>query len=224
MPTIGRLPEINMESNTTDQQYFGADLQLSEPHFDEEATLLSARRVVPLGEVRTKARSGRRLAFGLAIVVAIMAGAFGAALIYKQSGQSQATAIEDEGTPISERVVPEGQPLSGAGGATTDSHASSVAQNVATGEAHNNGAVTEIRRIAPLSSRSAKSGRADETLQNVAGSQRDERELRRAERMEARRLRRNVQRETKREARGQRSRSSDDLLRIRELFEGSPKP
>lgn len=224
-PTVGLRLEINMESNITDQQYFGTDLQLTEPHFDEEATLLSARPVVPLGDVRAKARSGRRLAFGLAMVVAVMAGAVGATLIYKQRGQKQTTAIVETGTPLPERAVPEGQPLSGAGGAISDSHASSVAENVddvATREVHKDGATTETGKSAPLFS--AKSGRAKETLQNGASNQPDERELRHAERMEARRLRRNAEREAKREARGHKSQSSDDLLRIREIFEGSPRP
>jgi len=213
-----------MESNITDQQYFGTDLQLSEPHFDEEATLLSARPVVPLGDVRAAARSGRRLAFGLAMVVAVMAGAFGATLIHKQSGQKQATAIVETGTPLPEPAVPEGQPLSVAAGAISDSPASSVAENVddvAMPEVHKDGATTETRKSAPLFS--AKSG-PKETPQNGAGNQPDERELRRAERMEARRLRRNAEREAKREARGRKSQSSDDLFRIREIFEGSPRP
>jgi len=222
-PTVGRRLRINMESNITDQQYFGANLQLSEPHFDEEATLLSARPVVPLGDVRAEARSGRRLAFGLAMVVAVMAGAFGATLIYMQRGQKQATAIVETGTPLPEPTVPQGQPLSGAGGAISDSHASSVAENVddvATREVHKD-VTTKTRKAAPLFS--AKSGRAKETLQNGA-NQPDERELRRADRMEARRLRRNAEREAKREARGHKSQSSGDLLRIREIFEGSPRP
>jgi len=224
-PTVELRLETNMES--TDPQYFGTDLQLTEPHFDEEATLLSARPVVPLGDVRAEARSGRRLAFGLAMVVAVMAGAFGATLIYKQRGQKQATAIVETGTPLPEPTVPQGQPLSGAGGAISDSDASSVAENVDdvdTREVHNHGGATKIKRSAPLSSQSAKSGRAKETLQNGASNQPDERELRRADRMEARRLRRNAEREAKREARGHKSKSSDDLLRIREIFEGSPRP
>jgi hypothetical protein len=61
-------------------------------------------------------------------------------------------------------------------------------------------------------------------LQNAAVYQLDEKELRRAERMEERRLKRAADREAKREARGRKSGSSDDLLRIREIFEGSPRP
>src|SRR5882724_7342546 len=97
-----------MESNIKNQRSSGADLHLAEPHFDEEATLLSARPVVPLCEVR-ETRSGRRLALGLAMAISVMAGALGATLIYKQSGQKQATGIVETATEVSE---PKAQPLS----------------------------------------------------------------------------------------------------------------
>ena len=50
-----------MESTMIDQQTFGADLQLPEPRFDEESTLLSARPVVPLRSIEAQARSSRTL-------------------------------------------------------------------------------------------------------------------------------------------------------------------
>jgi hypothetical protein len=216
-----------MESNITDQQYFGTDLHLAEPHFDEEATLLSARPVVPLRDVRAETRSGsaetgsgRRLAFGLAMVVAVLAGAIGAGLIYKQRAQKQATAIVNTGTPVPEPAVPEGQLLSGAGGAISDSTASPVPEKVdVTTRAVAKEATTETRKSAPPLS--SQSGRAKEPLQDEASDEWDHRESRRAERMEARRLRR----EAKREGRDDRIRQpSDDLLRIREIFEGSRRP
>jgi hypothetical protein len=210
-----------MKSNITDEQYLGTDLQLSEPHFDEEATLLSARRVVPLSDVRTEARSGKRLAFGLAIVIAVMAGAFGASLVYNQRGQKEATAIVETGPtlpqPAVAPTVARAQPLSGANGAISDSNASPLAENVddmATRNWHRDGAGTETR----------KPGRLKEILQSEAGNQPDERELRREERMEARRLRRIADRDAKRDARSHKSHSSDDLLRIREIFEGPLRP
>lgn len=216
-----------MESNITDQQYFGTDLHLSEPHFDEEATLLSARRVVPLGNVRAKTRSGRRLGFALAMVFAVMAGAFAATLIYRQRGQKQATAVVETGATVPAESVPEGQALPGAGGAMSDTNASSGAESVgdvAARQTHPSVGTTETRRSAPPSSRSVKAGRAEETVQNAVEYQPDEKELRRAERIEARHLRRNAEREARKEARGHKRQSSDELLRIREIFEGSPRP
>jgi len=210
-----------MESNITDQQSFGTDLQLSEPHFDEEATLLSARPVVRLSDVRTEARSGKRLAFGLAMVIAVMAGAFGASLIYRQRGQKEATAIVETSPPPPQPAVSptvaRAQPLSGADGAISDSNASLLAESV-------DDMATRGERSDSASSETRKPGRLKETWQSEAGNQPDERELRREERMEARRLRRIADREAKRDARSHKSHSSDDLLRIREIFEGPLRP
>lgn len=207
-----------MESNITDQQYFGTDSQLSEPHFDEEATLLSARPVVRLSDVRTEARSGKRLAFGLAMVIAVMAGAFAASLIYKQPGQKEATAIVETGPPLPQAAVSptvaRAQPLSGAGGAISDSNASPLAESV-------DDLATRGERSDSAGSETRKPGRLKEILGNGASNLPDDRELRRQERMEARRLRRIAER---RGTRDHKSQSSDDLLRIRDIFEGSPRP
>jgi hypothetical protein len=208
---------FNMESNITDEQYFGTDLQLSEPHFDEEATLLSARPVVRLSDVRTEAGSGKRLAFGLAMVIAVMAGAFGASLIYKQRGQKEATAIVESGPPLPQSAVSptvaRAQPLSGAEGAISDSNASPLAESVAD-------MATRGER-SDSASETRKPGRLKEILRNGASNQPDERELRRQERRETRRLRRIAE---QRGTRDHKNQSSDDLLRIREIFEGSPRP
>ena len=75
-----------MESNITEPEHFSNDA-LTEPHFDEEATMLSARPVVPLEEIRAETNSRRRLAFGLSILVALVIGALGATLIYKHRQQ-----------------------------------------------------------------------------------------------------------------------------------------
>lgn len=199
MLTIGYRPEIRlMESNIKNQQSSGADLHLSEPHFDEEATLLSARPVVPLRDVRPETRSGRRLALGLAMAVSVMAGALGATLIYRQRDQKQGTGIVETATAVTEPKAP----LSGAGGAISESPASapSMSENL------NDVATREVRSAGDITHRQ------------------DERAMRRAERMEARRLRRDAEREAKRETRGHKGQSSRDLLRIREIFEGSPRP
>lgn len=215
-----------MESNIKNQQSSGADLHLSEPHFDEEATLLSARPVVPLHDVRPKTRSERRLVLGLAMAISVMAGVLGATLIYKQRGQKQATGTVETATEMSEPKV---QPLSGPGGANSELPASapSVSENlndVATREVRSAGDITQARKAAPLFSPNAGSGRANGTQQSEADNRQDERAMRRAERMEARRLRRDAEREAKRETRGHKGQSSSDLLRIREIFEGPPRP
>jgi hypothetical protein len=211
-----------MDSKITDQQ---PELQLSEPHFDEEATLLSARPVVPLHDVGVKRRFQRQLFYALTIGVAVLAGAFASTLIYKR-GQEPETAIVETEAPISEQASPEDQLISGAGGAVFSSGGpvSSPAANeddVPGREPHNADAATQ-RKIpaAPFS----QSHRPERATGSEAIQQGDVREMRRAERIAARRLVRKAEREAKREARGHSGQSARDLLRIREIFEGAPRP
>ena len=228
--TMGRRPEKNMESNITDHQYFTEDLELSEPHFEEEATLLSARPVVPLSEVPPESHSGKRLAFGLAIALAILAGAVGATFFYQRAGEGSATAVEDQGTPA-EAVTVGGALSSGASGAGSPPQTRPAAQNVSTVNAprkvvdSGSRGDSKIKNSAPAIPQKDNSGRVNETLQNSPDSQDEERNLSREERMEERRARRDAWRESNRDGRGRRRRrASDDLLRIREIFEGSPRP
>jgi hypothetical protein len=159
-----------------------------------------------------------------------MAGAFGASIIYKQRGQKEATAIVETGSPNPDPVASDGQSLSRvSGGTTSHSHASASStsediEDLVTGDGRKNAAATKARKPTPPISQSAKSGQANETWQDGAGNQGDEKELHRSERIEARRLKRSAEREARRDARSHKSRPSDDLLRIREIFEGSPRP
>ena len=82
-----------MESNDINQEYFEGAIALGEPHFDEEATVLSARPVVPLQEIEAEERSRKRLIVGLAMACSLVMGALAATLIYKQRGEEQSTTI-----------------------------------------------------------------------------------------------------------------------------------
>lgn len=202
-----------MESNIAGNEVVRAETP-SEPHFDEEATLLSARPVVPLREVRAGARARILLAFGLTIIASLLVGALGATLIY-QRGQKQTTAIVQTSNPVSKQSVEEDAPLTGAVGALSGSRegAPQVAENTdeVTAPKARNADASTIKKPDPANSHSDAS---------ING----EREFRRAQRLEERRIRHRAERETRREARRQKSQSPDDLLRIREIFEGSPRP
>ena len=52
----------------------------AEPHFDDERTVLTARRVVPLKKIEAKARHRRQWFLGGAFAIAMMLGA-GSALV-----------------------------------------------------------------------------------------------------------------------------------------------
>jgi hypothetical protein len=196
-----------MESNITNREHFESDLPLAEPHFDDEATLLSARPVVPLQEIMAEERSGKRLAVGAAMVFSLLVGAVGTTLIYKQRGQRQATAIVNTAVPGVEGIAVD-QPDATVSENTTDA---------ATGILKESDSPTADQALASPTFKSS----SEETSKRQPIS---ERELRRVERNESRRLKRESAREAQTEARGRRSKSSDDLLRIREIFEGSPRP
>jgi len=201
-----------MESNTTDRH--DLELPLAEPHFDEEATLLSAQPVVPLEEIAAEQRSGKQLAFGVAMAISLVVGALGGTIIYKQREYKQPTAIIDTAVP-------------GADGITADepvvepSFAEAVAE-AGTGKLPESSAAPATTKSAPSRARGGESSKV-EVRENKLPSVTDDRELRRAERIEARRLRRKSERQAQKEARRYGNRS-DDVLRIREIFEGSRRP
>lgn len=217
-----------MEPNITEQQYSGG--LLSEPHFDEEATLLSARPVVPLHEIKAAERSSKRLTVGLALVAALVVGALGATLIYRQRGQAHTTDTVE--------TVPEPReagPAPDVGGGTSSAPASpsSMSLSASATKASNVSAVPkgEPRDSAATRSRKPTTPGAPSVISvQTTEIRRDEVTPeekwaeRRAERLEARRLRQEAKREARGEVRRRRVQRSDDLLRIREIFEGPPRP
>lgn len=73
----------------------------SEPHFDDERTILSARRVVPLEKIEAKARHRRQWFLGTAFAIAMMLGA-GSALVasYVKLRKAPQTATEVAVEPV----------------------------------------------------------------------------------------------------------------------------
>jgi cytoskeletal protein RodZ len=205
-----------MESNLIDQQAFGADLQLAEPHFDEESTLLSARPVVPLRTIEAQARSTRTLLFGLAIAVALMAGALVATLIYKQRGQNLTPTLVEAAVPISDSTSAQNPTSSEAAevNAAPAEATTTITENqtdIATPKTQSSEAA---KKPAPLISKSSASARRTTTADEVRKARK---ELRRADAQLERSARHQARRET-------RARRVDGVTRIREIFEGSSRP
>lgn len=203
-----------MEAITTDEQ--NLDSVLTEPHFDEEATVLSARPVVPLNQIKTREKPRKWLVLGAAMLFSLLVGVLGASLIYKQRTQQPAILesdipeVEGTGKSLDEPPAPAEKPLTVAGsGQVPDTKPITITKAEP---------ATRIRKsLPPVPARVAAPTRTDERV-TMADSD-DERERRRAERIEERRLRRSADWEEMREARRRRN-SSDDLLRIRDIFEG----
>jgi hypothetical protein len=226
-----------MQSNIIEQQS-SAGL-LSEPHFDEEATILSARPVVPLHEIKATDRSSKRLTFGLALIAALMIGALGATLIYRQRGQVATTETVETAVPETSEgnEAAAGASVSDAGGGAAETPASAVAGSAPkTSDAlpsdSRDSAAARPRKLATSVVQSpAKSAdpwrteaKNDEAKNDEVSDLEAIRAQRRAERIEARRQRRQAQREVWGEVRSRRVQQSDDLLRIREIFEGPRRP
>lgn len=201
-----------MESNIEQQEYFDSGLPLNEPHFVEEATVLSARPVVPLQEIKAGERSKKRLVFAVALACSLGLGALAAALIYKQREPEPSIAVVSKAAP-------------GAAGIAFDEPVAAIAESVegaATGIAPDADTETATPRK-PLPSLSRRAALV-ETKKTPMPPQIEERELTRDEQYSEWRLRRISERQTIRESRRRQRRSSDDLLRIREIFEGPSRP
>jgi hypothetical protein len=203
-----------MESNIINEEYLEGGVPLGEPHFDEEATLLSARPVVPLQEIKAEERSRKRLILGFAMACSLMMGALAATLIYKQRGNPQSAAIST--------AVP------GAAGIVVDEPVSTPATEQvgggATGILREADATTLEKKSVPSVSSSTASTAVESQQKKNLAEPLEEPELSRAERIEARRLRRRLERQARRESLGRPRRTSDDLLRIRDIFEGPSRP
>ena len=203
-----------MESNNINQEYFEGAAPLDEPHFDEEATVLSARPVVPLQEIKAEEQSRKRLIVGLAMACSLTMGALAATLIYKQRGE-QSTAVST--------AVP------GAAGMVVDPPASSSATAEVGGGAvadtlPEGGATTAEKKSVPSVSDSTASTAVELQRKKNLPEQVEELEVTRAERIDSRRLRRRSERQAWRESGGRQRKTSDDLLRIRDIFEGPARP
>jgi len=203
-----------MESNNINQEYFEGAAPLGEPHFDEEATVLSARPVVPLQEIKAEEQSRKRLIVGLAMACSLTMGALAATLIYKQRGEGQSTAIST--------AVP------GAAGMVVDPASSPATAGVGGGAVADTlpegGATTAEKKSVPSVSSSTASTAVELQRKKNLPEQAEELELTRAERIDSRRLRRRLERQAWRESGGRQRKTSDDLLRIRDIFEGPTRP
>jgi len=217
---------------------------LSLPRFDEEATLLSARPVVPLHEVRAATRSRRLLNFASTIVAAAVVGTVGTSLLFMPGDKQTSNVAEGEhslaanpGSDSSQQIQsdpfhdtsgtsPAGQAVQFGESATltalTKGHTdqtTAVAPTSRKSSINREQATRTSNALRPTRTKTSPHTSAQTTLaaqNNDDDLEMDERRLRREERRDAWRLRR--------ERINSRQQSSDDLMRIREIFEGVPRP
>jgi type IV secretory pathway VirB10-like protein len=200
-----------------------------EPHFDDERTLLSARRVVPLEKIEKKARHRRQWFLGGAFALAMMLGAASAlvASYLKQRNLTQTapqTAIEQPTEPhvADEPVaVAEGTPAEAPVVEATpeDLETPDEEEEVTTPpvtpkrEAPKRKAVAERHDEEPVEDRDTRQMSEEDQLQQIRSAvlydQWEERRARRALRRERRRAERYNHR---------------DLSNLNEIFEGRRRP
>ena len=211
---------------------------LDEPHFDEEATILAARPVVPLDDVKSERRSKTGAVLALAIGGGLLIGLLAATLIYRyldanQVPQRETTTVAEQ--PASQVGEQTANPLpTPAGGAVVDDSAVTSVEDAKPAETD-----TETREPEPkvearkpvktqdrapeVDPRRPIVVRESRPPADQEGDEEAERGVRRAERQEDRRERRRAVRDARRQER-QSNQTADDLTRIREIFEGAPKP
>lgn len=189
---------------------------LSLPHFDDEITLSSARQVVPLREVKSRGIWSHLWRLSLATSSAAVIGAFTAILIVTQrKPTANDTWRVSDTTPAFEQS----SQATDAGGIIESNNAAlQTAAKNETSEIDREFQAAVPRKQA-ASSTEVKSSPSSVAKSDDLGAQQNEIEMRREERREARRRMRQAERQARR-----RTDDSDDLFRIREIFEGSPRP
>jgi hypothetical protein len=181
---------------------------LPKPYF-EEAALLSARPVVPLAEIRRKARR-QRLTFALALAVAVLAGALTTVVVLRFEHQAQPAAVTAANPDNNSEAATNPDPK--AVNATVDESAAKPAASAQSKQVDQIKESTSLRTVAKA---------AAKKREVALDAERVEWESRRKERREAHRARRESRRELRRgERRIYDESSSDDLFRIGEIFEG----
>jgi hypothetical protein len=221
-----------MESSITDQQSLDADLQITEPHFDEEATVLSARPVVPIRTVTANPRFKRSWALGLALTGALSIGVIATALYYTRLKTETLTGADSQTISAGAEASSTVSDSANATPESVDGGAATPATIPPVGSKASARVVEKVRSVEPATrakssaeiSTKAVAPRPVDRPVNVDDelripAQYDQREE------DARAARRAERRERKRRERDERgSRSSDQVLRIREIFDGRRKP
>lgn len=167
--------------------------ELPQPRFEDEATLLSARPVVPLHRVKAYARSKGVVRFVFALLTAGILGAM-TAILFSNWNEVRSINIEEDSAVNVMSEVPQLQPTS-----------------------------TKEVVVAPPTE--LKEQEADDERRRTERNEvRERRREQQADVREQQRESREQQREARGRQREEREEANDDLLRIREIFEGRPRP
>lgn len=206
-----------MESNISGPDLVEPGAGLLEPHFDEEATVLSARPVVPLEEIKSQTTFRHRWILGLAVAGALLLGVTASAFYFsRQNSNAFAGLLE------SDKIGGDASGLTTDLGLSGSTQASSQSTSVPETRSITR---TEVAPEMPLSDSAPKASRKPVAKLVDVLTPRSERYIEeriREERKGARYEEKQRRRQARREMRE--DKSGDDLTRIREIFEGRRKP
>lgn len=191
-----------------------AESPLSEPHFDDEATLLSARRVIPFHKLTDKTNSKRNVFFVTALAAALMVGILGGVIYARleRTPASRAQTTEAAAQPLSQDdSVSSSEENGELASVHEESQALAVDENEQKAIDKPRNRSTFAKKSVALKPTPVKPAQTEPNEWDYSSN---ERAISRAERRAARRARR-AAREAQR---------ADDLFRIQEIFEGSSRP
>ena len=198
---------------------------LPEPHFDEEATVLSARPVVPLTEVESKAKNREWLPFAATIAVAVLLGAAAATLMYSIRSQALISdEVTSSGKVLSEIPVEGSENIE----VVADGDSSPGMSDETEAPLNESGDISARGVEAPVTS--DRNSEEEEVppkakLVDVIRERRsDTQKVRRQEETEEPREEKRPRRVREQQNQDRRDDSSDDLFRIQEIFEGAERP
>ncbi len=200
-------------------QFFGTGLSLAEPHFDEEATVLSAKPVVPLTNVKQVDSAPKKTALrpwvlGLSLMGALLVGILATAMYYSRASGDDSKVLDATELSAGAAATP-AETENVFSGPAVEQKVSKVNPPVADASQR---AVRDEKAKTAAAPQKKPAPRLVEVITENQRPRRDSEEDRddlKAERREAREARRRDRRERK---------TSDDLMRIRDIFEGSPRP
>jgi len=183
---------------------------LRSPHFDDEATLLSARPVVPLREVKSRSLLKRILPF---LATAILGGLLTGVILLQLGRNTNPAKVDlpDSRDDSTVRKTPTASSENRDSSATEGNE--QKLQEPGTLAAAQPGRNSHSSQLKAESKKKIAVTADEEQQEDDADDQ-----ARLEQRREARRLQRRAEREARRNARG------DDLFRIRDIFEGSRRP
>jgi hypothetical protein len=180
----------NLENDTQ-----GSNEPLSEPHFDDEVTLLSARRVVPFHKLTEETNSKRHLFFGATVAAALVMGVIGGVIYARLEGTPAPKA--ETAQPVAQPALPD-QFVSSSGQSDASSSVADESKTLA--DDKGNQKIIDKPAISPRKHVALNPSPAKRV-------QTEPREIRRARRQAA-----------------PEAQHSNDIFRIREIFEGSSRP